>query len=119
MLNHGSVKPLNCLIQVNVSGEQTKSGVSVQALIPLIDSLLKMELPAMNWRGLMTIGVNEDMDKTRTVFSTLRQCLYDCRAEFSLDDFDQLSMGMSDDYQVAIEEGATMIRLGTSIFGER
>ena len=119
MLNNNPERQLNCLIQMNVSGEASKSGITVSELIPFVDSLMKLELPCIQWRGLMTIGVNNNMDKSRTVFSKLRQCRNQCAEKFSLDNFDQLSMGMSGDYQVAIEEGATMVRLGTSIFGDR
>ena len=119
MLNNNPERQLNCLIQMNVSGEASKSGITVSELIPFVDSLMKLELPCIQWRGLMTIGVNNNMDKSRTVFSKLRQCRNQCAEKFSLDKFDQLSMGMSGDYQVAIEEGATMVRLGTSIFGDR
>ena len=119
MLNNNPAKHLNCLIQVNVSGEGSKSGIDVSELMPFMESLLRLNLPCLNWRGLMTIGVSNNTEKTRAVFSTLRQCLQQCVTEFSLDNFDQLSMGMSGDYQVAIEEGSTMVRLGTSIFGER
>ena len=119
MLNLNENKNLNCLIQVNVSGEESKSGISVEELIPFLEKLLKLELPFLKWRGLMTIGVNQNEIQTREVFAMLRDCLNQCAEHFSLKSFDQLSMGMSYDYQIAIEEGSTMVRLGTSIFGER
>lgn len=110
---------INCLIQVNVSGETTKSGVAVTELEQFVEKLLALELPRIRWRGLMTIGVQGNEVETRKAFATLRQCLHECNEAFSLDQFDQLSMGMSADYQIAIEEGATMIRVGTSLFGVR
>ena len=119
MLKNNAKRDINCLIQVNVSGEASKSGITVSELISFVNTLMKLELPCIQWRGLMTIGVNNKMDESRAVFSKLRQCRNQCVEEFSLDNFDQLSMGMSDDFQVAIEEGATMVRLGTSIFGDR
>jgi uncharacterized pyridoxal phosphate-containing UPF0001 family protein len=67
----------------------------------------------------MTIGVRGDEQQTRSAFAQLRELQQACSSEFDLQDFDQLSMGMSDDYCLAIEEGATMIRVGTSIFGLR
>jgi len=67
----------------------------------------------------MTIGVKGDEQQTRNAFARLRVLQETCKADFSLQDFDQLSMGMSDDYCLAIEEGATMVRVGTSIFGQR
>jgi len=110
---------INCLVQVNVSGEDSKSGLTKTEVLPFIDGLLQLELPCISWRGLMTIGVQGDENQTRAAFSELRQLLEQCQHEFGLADFDQLSMGMSNDYPVAIEEGSTMVRVGTAIFGER
>ena len=67
----------------------------------------------------MTIGVRGDEQQTRAAFRRLRELQQSCQSEFNLPGFDQLSMGMSGDYCLAIEEGATMIRVGTSIFGAR
>lgn len=119
MVRHNPEQRLNCLIQVNVSGEESKSGIAVSELMPFIEELVPLDLPCLDWCGLMTMGVKNNADKTRHAFATLRKCLIQCAGELSLDKFDQLSMGMSGDYQIAIEEGSTMIRLGTSIFGER
>jgi pyridoxal phosphate enzyme (YggS family) len=119
MLDTGIEDSLNCLIQVNVSAEQSKSGLQSNEVIPFIDALLESELPLVNWRGLMTIGVQGDLKETRAAFAGLRQLLGHCREEFGLEQFDQLSMGMSNDYPVAVEEGATMVRVGTAIFGPR
>ena len=110
---------LNCLIQVNVTDEASKSGLSSPDVLPFIEQLLKLELPQLSWRGLMTIGVQGDDAQTRTAFAGLRHMLEHCQQEFGLACFDQLSMGMSNDYPIAIEEGATMIRVGTAIFGRR
>ncbi len=110
---------INCLVQVNVSGEDSKSGLTKTEVLPFIDGLLQLELPCISWRGLMTIGVQGDESQTRAAFSELRQLLEQCQHEFGLADFDQLSMGMSNDYPMAIEEGSTMVRVGTAIFGER
>jgi pyridoxal phosphate enzyme (YggS family) len=119
MLDSGLADRLECLLQVNVAGETTKSGLQPAAVRPFLDELLKLELPALNWRGLMTIGVQGDEDETRRAFGRLRKLQQRCRDEFSLPAFDQLSMGMSDDYEIAIEEGSTMVRVGTAIFGQR
>ena len=119
MVMAGVKKDLNCLMQVNVTGESTKSGVPVLTLNAFIDELLSMDFPCLRWRGMMTIGVKDDSEKTRDGFIRLRESLDLHKKKFNPDDFDQLSMGMSEDYPIAIEEGATMIRLGTSIFGNR
>ena len=110
---------LNCLIQVNVSEEVSKSGLKSTEVLPFLGELLKLELPCINWRGLMTIGVQGDDNQTRAAFAELRHMLNLCRDEFGLENFDQLSMGMSNDYSIAIEEGSTMVRVGTAIFGQR
>lgn len=119
LLKTDTKQPLNCLIQVNVSGESSKSGISVPDLDAFTDDLLSMDLPCLRWRGMMTIGVKDDLEKTREGFIQLRKFLELTKNKFNLDEFNQLSMGMSEDYQIAIEEGATMVRLGTSIFGKR
>lgn len=110
---------LNCLVQVNVSGETSKSGLSTDAVKPFLEQLLREDLPGINWRGLMTIGVQGDESETRRAFSMLRELAESCQQDFALQDFDQLSMGMSDDYALAIAEGATLVRIGTAIFGSR
>ncbi len=119
MVNSVVDEPLNCLIQVNVAAEASKSGLDPGEVAPFIEQLLSLELPRVRWRGLMTIGVRGDDKLTRNAFIRLRQLLGHCQQEFALSDFNQLSMGMSNDYRIAIEEGATMIRVGTAIFGQR
>ena len=119
MLAHTKNSVLNCLIQVNVSGEETKSGLLPDEVKPFLQQVLKLELPCLKWRGLMTIGVKGDEQQTRNAFARLRVLQETCKVDFALQDFDQLSMGMSGDYCLAIEEGATMVRVGTSIFGQR
>ncbi len=110
---------LNCLIQINTSAETGKSGLKHDALKPFLQQILDLQLPCLEWRGLMTIGVRGNEQQTRHCFAQLRALQQSCQEEFSLPAFDQLSMGMSDDYCLAIEEGATLIRVGSSIFGQR
>ncbi len=110
---------LNCLVQVNLANDPAKSGISEKALMPFIEQLLSQPLPGLRWRGLMTIGVRGDREQTRRVFSRLRDLQQQCQRRFDLPAFDQLSMGMSNDYALAIEEGATLLRIGTALFGER
>ena len=119
MVNAGVDTRISCLVQVNVSAEASKSGLDRTEILPFLDELLRLGLPGISWRGLMTIGVQGDDSQTRAAFAELRHLLGQCRREFGLNDFDQLSMGMSNDYGIAIEEGATMVRVGTAIFGER
>ena len=118
-LKHNPNQTINCLIQVNVSGEKSKSGIAESDVIKFVSELQALELPNIQLRGLMTMGVKDDAIKTREVFSKLCRSLKLCADQLSMPEFDQLSMGMSDDYKIAIEEGSTMIRLGSSVFGER
>ncbi len=119
MLNNSKNSRLNCLIQVNVSGEDSKSGLKPAEVKPFLQEVLDQQFPCLIWRGLMTIGVQGDEQQTRDAFAQLRELQQSCKEAFGLPDFDQLSMGMSGDYCLAIEEGATMVRVGTSIFGQR
>jgi pyridoxal phosphate enzyme (YggS family) len=118
-MRHDENISINCLVQVNVAEEASKSGLSQAEVIPFLDGLLHQDLPGLNWRGLMTIGVQGDEAQTGKAFSTLRHLLVKCQQASGLENFDQLSMGMSSDYGIAIREGSTMVRIGTAIFGER
>ena len=106
-----SLPPLNVLIQVNVSGESTKSGVAPEELRALSKSIKGLE--GIRVRGLMAIPEpGADRSRYRSV-----KALYDSlKDEYG---FDTLSLGMSDDMDVAIAEGSTMVRIGTAIFGAR
>ena len=119
MQQHNQHAVLNCLLQVNLSGEASKSGLTRDEAITLLAKLLELKLPNLAWRGLMTIGVDNNEQETRKAFSGLRILRDACQQQFKLKEFDQLSMGMSGDYPMAIEEGATMVRIGTELFGER
>ena len=108
--------PLQLCIQVNVSGEATKSGVESSALVALANQIAV--LPRLRLRGLMTIPApTPDLEAQRRQFRRLRE-LRDELADRGLP-LDTLSMGMSDDLEAAIAEGATMVRVGRAIFGER
>jgi len=107
--------PLNVLIQVNIDDEASKSGCApdrIDALARAIDGASRLKL-----RGLMAIPEpGPDMDKRRRAFQRMRALFEALRAEWP--SVDTLSMGMSDDFELAIEEGATMVRLGTAVFGK-
>lgn len=111
----GHVQPV--LVQVNLSHEPTKAGVSAQGLDALIETIA--ELDHLDLRGLMTIPPPvEDSEQSRPWFVRLREARdrTTARVGRSLPD---LSMGMTDDFEVAVEEGATLVRVGRAIFGER
>lgn len=106
------------LLQVNVAGEATKEGVSIAELPALAEAVLNQ--PHLHVQGLMTIApYTEQPEAVRPVFRRLRQVRDELRERFPQGNWAELSMGMSGDYLVAIEEGATMVRIGRAIFGER
>jgi pyridoxal phosphate enzyme (YggS family) len=111
---------VNALVQVNVSGEASKYGLSPEELYRLMDALLNADLTGISLRGLMTLGrFDAADDELRHCFAQLRDLRDGCQKRFGLTDFRELSMGMTQDYPLAIAEGATMVRIGTAIFGER
>lgn len=112
-----AIDPLNVCIQVNIDDEPQKSGVSVEHLPTLVQRM--QELPCLRLRGLMAIPkVRDDPEDSRNAFSNLYE-LFQRVKPSAPEWWDTLSMGMTDDYRIAIEEGATMVRLGTAIFGPR
>jgi len=111
----GKIQPV--LVQVNLSGEKTKHGLDEESLGPLLDSVLKLD--SLDLRGFMTIPPPvEQAEESRPWFSRLRD-LRDRMEERAGRPLPELSMGMSHDFEVAIEEGATMVRVGTALFGKR
>lgn len=105
------------LIEVNVSGEGSKFGVHPERLPELLDAVV--ELPGLVVDGLMTVGrMVERAEEARPTFARLRE-LRDRAARRLGRELPELSMGMSADYEVAVEEGATMVRVGTALFGAR
>ncbi|HSD39992.1 MAG TPA: YggS family pyridoxal phosphate-dependent enzyme [Rhodocyclaceae bacterium] len=109
--------PLQVCLQVNVSGEASKSGVAPADLLGLAKRVA--QLPHLHLRGLMCIPEpTDDVVLQRSRFAQLRGLLETVNAELGLG-LDTLSMGMSDDLEAAIAEGATLVRVGTAIFGAR
>ena len=110
---------VSVLIEVNVAKEESKFGVTTEETIALIEEAAK--LPHISIRGLMTIApFVEDPEENRPIFRKLKQLSVDIAAKnINNVTMSVLSMGMTNDYEVAIEEGATMVRVGTGIFGER
>ena len=105
------------LLEVNVAGEGSKFGFQPDKLRAEMETLLA--LPQLSILGLMTIPpLAEEAEASRRFFVQLRELRDDLQTEFHVD-LAQLSMGMTNDFPVAVEEGATLVRVGTAIFGER
>ena len=107
------------LIEVNVAEEESKFGVKVSEVLPLVESIVAF--PHIKIMGLMTIAPYvEDPEENRPIFRQLKKLSVDIDAKnINNVNMSVLSMGMTGDYQVAVQEGATMVRVGTGIFGER
>lgn len=110
---------VNILVEVNVAGEDSKFGTTTQEALELVQAI--SALPGISIKGLMTIAPYvENGEENRQYFVKLRQLSVDImRKNIDNVSMDVLSMGMTGDYQVAVEEGATYVRVGTGIFGER
>jgi PLP dependent protein len=113
----GRQAPLPLLIEVNVAGEESKCGVAPGEALALARQVA--DLPGLRLTGLMTIApLVADADLARPTFRRLRELRDDCEQSLGLS-LPHLSMGMTNDYEVAVEEGATLVRVGRAIFGER
>ncbi len=111
-------KTLPVLIEVNVGGEETKAGVLPEDLPFLIEHVLSLK--ELKLSGLMTIPpYREDPEEVRPFFARLRELRDEMQEKFPEADLKELSMGMSHDFHIAIEEGATIVRVGTALFGPR
>lgn len=114
----GDQAPLNVCVQVNVSGEASKAGCAPDEAAALCAAIAR--LPRLRLRGLMCIP-EADAGLARSAFRALRELQAQIREAGAVDtgSFDTLSMGMSDDFEIAIEEGATWVRIGSALFGRR
>ena len=110
---------MNVLIEVNVAGEESKFGTTCNEAIELVRAVAALK--HVKIKGLMTIApFTDNPEDNRIYFKKLKQLSVDIKSK-NIDnvDMDELSMGMTGDYEVAIDEGATMVRVGTGIFGKR
>ncbi len=111
VLSRRAEKLMPVFLEVNISGEATKGGFAVDGIKAAVEGI--RQLPNLQVIGLMTVApLTADAEEVRPVFRKLRQLRDSLRLE-------HLSMGMTDDFEVAIEEGATMLRIGRAIFGDR
>jgi len=110
------MKPLNVLVQVNIDDEASKSGCRPADVFALAEAIAGE--PRLLLRGLMAIPAPDpDMQRRRDAFRAMKRQFDELRTRYP--DVDTLSMGMSEDFELAIAEGATMVRIGTALFGER
>ena len=108
-----SLAPLNVCIQVNISGEDSKHGVAPSAFVALVEAITS--LPRLKLRGVMALPAPvDDVDAQRRAFAAVAAL-----AATSSVPLDSLSIGTSGDFEAAIAEGATMVRIGTAVFGPR
>jgi len=111
-------KVMPVLLEVNVAGEATKYGFTPEGVVAAVEEI--RQFPHLEIHGLMTVApIAEDPEEVRPHFRHLRELRDELARRFPSIDWHHLSMGMTDDFEVAIEEGATMVRIGRAIFGER
>ena len=111
-----ALPPLNVLIQVNISGESAKSGLEAKSVIEFAEQL--QQYPRLKLRGLMTIpAASSDHQQLRADFTNMAKLMKQLQSFYQ--DCDTLSMGMSNDFTLAIQEGATLVRIGSALFGHR
>ena len=110
-------KKIDVLVEVNVSGEETKYGIKPEEVEPFLKEI--SEFPEIRVRGLMTIApIVEDKEEVRPYFRKLRELSEEIKSKnIGNVKMDYLSMGMTEDFEIAIEEGANMVRIGRGIFG--
>jgi pyridoxal phosphate enzyme (YggS family) len=111
---------VNVLVQVNIADDPGKFGMRADGVFDFVEELLQANLSGIRLRGLMTIGrLDASAAETQRAFAHLRELRDACAQRFGAEQFRELSMGMSEDFETAIAEGATMVRVGSAIFGER
>ena len=113
---------VSCLLQVHIAREETKFGFSMEEIRQMLSGNEFGSLENVQINGLMGMAtLTDDKEQIRAEFRTLRQLYDELKREYfqNNENFCELSMGMSDDYQIAIDEGSTMVRIGSSIFGMR
>ncbi len=113
-------KTIDYLVEINTSYEPQKYGISPSDIYKFIEEIFKKDYKYTNIRGVMTVGpLTDDKDRIRASFRELKKIFDNLKNSLNKDDFNIISMGMSGDYEIAIEEGSNQIRVGTLIFGRR
>lgn len=116
-------RSINVLLQIKIAEEESKFGMTASSLLELLASgMIQKELPNVNVIGLMGMSTNtSDQEQIKSEFLALKDIFGSVKKTYfkNKDDFKVLSMGMSGDYQLAVEAGSNMVRIGSAIFGER
>lgn len=115
-------RKINCLLQVHIATEESKFGFSAEELMELFESKNIRSLEFINVRGLMAMATfTDNQEQIRNEFLGLKKLFEMIKENYEVNnsDFSEISMGMSDDYKLAIQAGSTMVRIGSSIFGHR
>ena len=115
-------RSIDCLLQFHIAEEASKFGLSMEKAVELLKSEDYINLKNVNIIGVMGMSTfTNNTDQVKKEFQILKRIFHSLKKDFFFSDdrFKEISMGMSGDFQVAIEEGSTMVRIGTSIFGER
>jgi hypothetical protein len=115
-------KVVDCLLQIKIAEEESKFGFSIDEIVEMLGSEDFISLTSMRLCGVMGIGtLTENDEKTRSEFRYLVKCFIRLKNTYFANNnrFREISMGMSDDYHVAVNEGSTMVRIGSLIFGKR
>jgi PLP dependent protein len=111
---------IDCLLQIHIAQEETKFGLDENELKDLINSSELQDLKNIRITGLMGMAsFTENENQVRTEFSNLAKLFKEIKSEINNPVFKEISMGMSGDYKIAIEEGSTMVRIGSALFGSR
>ena len=114
--------PIKCMLQLSIADEETKYGMTLEEADALLQSEEYRQMKYIQITGVMGIATNtDDEQKLRSEFRYLRECYNHLKEKFffSTNDFEEISMGMTSDWRIALEEGSTMIRVGSGIFGSR
>ncbi|WP_162054796.1 YggS family pyridoxal phosphate-dependent enzyme [Pontibacter pamirensis] len=114
--------PINCMLQISIADEETKFGMNYDEAVALLQSEEYRQMKYVSITGVMGIATNtEDEQKLRQEFRYLRECFQNLKDTFffASDYFKEISMGMTSDWQLAVAEGSTIIRVGSGIFGTR
>jgi pyridoxal phosphate enzyme (YggS family) len=110
---------IDCLLEVHIAQEESKQGFSIDEVKALMNGKVFSELPNINIVGLMGMAsFTDDLESVRKEFRSLSTLFYNLK-ESVAPQFKELSMGMSNDYIIAMEEGSTLVRIGTYLFGQR